>query len=180
MRKGKGALSPQSCPRATVGEAPPLSTAPQGPEPNTQPCFSICVTAFKAAALIQRWFRRYMARLEMRRHCTWSIFQSIEYAGQQDQVKVRRDGAGPPPAPRLLGEGEEGGKRGEGQKGGGRVGEREKGGGRDGKGGREGGRGGGEGGEEGGGGRAGRRGGLAALDPSWVLFASLQRPWILP
>ncbi|XP_014815691.1 PREDICTED: serine/threonine-protein phosphatase with EF-hands 1 [Calidris pugnax] len=42
----------------------------------------------RAAVLIQNWYRLTVARLEMKRRYSLSIFQSIEYAEEQDQLQL--------------------------------------------------------------------------------------------
>ena len=46
--------------------------------------------ALAAVVIIQSWFRRRQAILEIRRKAAWTIYQNIEYAGEQDQLKVSK------------------------------------------------------------------------------------------
>lgn len=49
---------------------------------------SFLFQALASALIIQSWFRRRQALLEKRRKAAWTIYQNIEYAGEQDQLKV--------------------------------------------------------------------------------------------
>jgi hypothetical protein len=42
----------------------------------------------RSTLLIQRWYRRYKSRIEMRKLTAWNIYKSIEYSGEQTQLKL--------------------------------------------------------------------------------------------
>lgn len=44
--------------------------------------------ALSSSIVIQKWYRRYKARLDLRRHCSWKIFQEIEYSAEHDQINL--------------------------------------------------------------------------------------------
>ncbi|XP_018649819.1 putative protein phosphatase-7 [Schistosoma mansoni] len=49
---------------------------------------SYSIESLGAALLIQKWYRRYQARLEVKRRCAWMIYQTLEYAGEQNHAKL--------------------------------------------------------------------------------------------
>lgn len=49
---------------------------------------SLSASDVSAAAIIQRWFRRKMAEIELRRQCSWKIFTDLEYKSEQDQLEL--------------------------------------------------------------------------------------------
>jgi len=44
--------------------------------------------ALASSIIIQKWYRRYKARLELKRHCAWKVFQEIEYSAEHDQINL--------------------------------------------------------------------------------------------
>eukprot|EP01135_Chromosphaera_perkinsii_P012252 Nk52_evm23s2622 gene=Nk52_evmTU23s2622 len=44
--------------------------------------------SIRSIMLIQGWYRRYKARLELRQRRAWEIYQAIEYKGEQTELKL--------------------------------------------------------------------------------------------
>jgi hypothetical protein len=42
----------------------------------------------RSVMIIQKWYRLYKSRIELRMLTAWNIYQTLEYKGEQDQLKL--------------------------------------------------------------------------------------------
>lgn len=75
----------------SIVQSPPPTSPPISPPtspPQEEPFVAKPGAQLRATLLIQRWYRKYQAELELRRQCTWTIFQTMEYANENEQLKL--------------------------------------------------------------------------------------------
>ena len=62
---------------SNVGDGKPLSR---------RKSIAVVFDELQAARVIQKWYRRHQASLELRRKCNWKMFTDIEYQSEAEQV----------------------------------------------------------------------------------------------
>jgi len=50
--------------------------------------FNFSIEQVGAISLVQRWFRRKLSELQLRRKCCWQVFTDIEYKSEQEHLGI--------------------------------------------------------------------------------------------